>query len=117
MKINSKIHGILDYASVLFLLASPTLFGLPEITSYFTYLLGFVHLTLTILTNFELGLIKVVPLKIHGIIEAIVAVTLVVIAFYLGSIEGTLARNFYLIFAAVLTGLWFLTEYKVNSLD
>ncbi len=117
MKVNSKIHGILDYASVLFLWASPTLFGLPEVTSYFTYSLGFIHLTLTILTNFELGLIKVVPLKIHGIVEAIVALILIVVAFYLGSSEGTVARNFYLIFAAVLAGLYFLTEYKVKSVD
>ncbi|WP_353087115.1 hypothetical protein [Flavobacterium sp.] len=117
MKINSKIHGTLDYASVLFLWASPTLFGLPENTSYFTYVLGFIHLTLTILTDFDLGLIKVIPLKIHGIIEAVVAVLLGVTALFLGSIEGTIARNFYLIFAVVLAGLWFLTEYKKNTLE
>ncbi len=115
MKINSKVHGILDYASVLFLWSSPTLFGLPEITSYFTYILGFVHLTLTVLTNFELGIFKIVSLKIHSTIEVLVAVVLVAAAFYLGSVESALARNFYLVFAAVLGGLWFLTEYKTKA--
>ena len=117
MKVSSKVHGILDSASVLFLLLSPTLFGLPEVTSYFTYALGGIHLVLTALTKFELGIIKVIPLKVHGFIEAIVAVALVAVAFYFDSIEGTIARNFYLAFAGVLAGLWFLTEYKVKSSD
>ena len=82
MKVSSKVHGILDYASVLFLLLSPTLFGLPEVTSYFTYALGGIHLVLTALTKFELGIIKVIPLKVHGFIEAIAAVALVAVAFY-----------------------------------
>ena len=115
MKVNSKIHGILDYGSILLLWASPTLFGLPEITTYFTYVLGFVHLLLTISTNFEVGLIKLIPLKIHGLIEIVVAVALVAVAFYLGSIEGAFARNYYLVFAGILGGLWFLTEYKVKA--
>ena len=66
MRINSKIHGIIDYVVVLFLWAAPSLFNLPEVTSTFTYVLGGVHLALTVLTRFELGLFKVIPFRIRA---------------------------------------------------
>ena len=112
MKLNSKLHGIIDYVVVIFLLASPTLFHLPEITALFTYVLAGIHLALTISTNFDMGLIKIIPLTIHGWIELIVSIALVGVAFYLGSIEGELARNFYLVFAAAVFATWAITDYK-----
>ena len=112
MKLNSKIHGIIDYGVVLFLWISPSIFSLPSTTSLFTYILGGVHLTLTLLTNFEMGIIRVIPLKIHGWIELIVAISLVGAAFYLGNLDGDLARNYYLGFSAAVFGTWLLTDYQ-----
>ena len=76
-KLTSKIHGIIDYLVVAFLLVSPSLFHLPEITALFTYILGGIHLVLTISTNFEMGLLKIIPLVLHGWIELIVSIALV----------------------------------------
>lgn len=113
--INSKLHGIIDYLVVLFLWLSPSLFGLPETTALFTYVLGGIHLVLTLLTNFQAGLIKVIPLSIHGWIELIVAIALVGVAIFLGNKEGMLARNYYLGFAAAVFVTWLLTDYRVRS--
>jgi len=99
MKLNSKIHGFIDYLVVIFLLAAPTLFQLPELTSMFTYVLAGIHLILTIATDFELGVVKIIPFKIHGMIELVVSIVLIGVAFYLGDREGMLARNFYFGFA------------------
>lgn len=115
MKINSVTHGLLDYLVVVFLAASPKLFHLPEITSMFTYALAGVHLLLTILTNFKFGLIKIIPFRIHGIIELLVSLSLVGVAFYFGSIENELARNFYLCFAGAVFLTWILTDYNSNK--
>jgi hypothetical protein len=112
MKLSAKIHGILDYVVVAFLLASPTIFNLPSLTAIFTYILGFVHLTLTVLTDFPAGLIKIIPLKVHGIIELIVSITLVGVAFVLGDAEGSIAKYFYLGFAAAVFVTWVITDYK-----
>ena len=117
MKVNSKIHGIIDYLVVLFLWSSPALFNWPEITSIFTYVLGGIHLTLTVLTKFELGLIKVIPLKIHGWIELIVSIALIVVALLLGQQEGQLARNFYIGFAVAVFLTWLITDYKKNEIE
>src|SRR5271154_4513649 len=115
MKLNSKSHGAIDYAVVLFLWLSPTLFGLPKITSTFTYILGAIHLILTITTNFELGLIKIIPFKVHGIIELIVSIALLAAAFYLGSLEGDLSRNFYIGCAIAVFLTWLITDYKSSN--
>lgn len=111
MKLNSRIHGIIDYLVVLFLWLSPTLFGLPAITSVFVYGLGAVHLALTICTNFEYGLVRFIQLKIHGGIELAVAIILVPVAFYLGNLEGEFARNFVLAFAVAVFVVWLLSDY------
>ncbi len=110
--INSKVHGIIDYLVVVFLLAAPILFNLPPTTTLFTFLLGGIHLALTLLTNTEMGLIKMIPFPVHGWIELIVALALVGVAFYLGGLEGDLARNFYLGFAGAVFLTWALTDYR-----
>ena len=112
MKINSKIHGMLDYALVVLLFLSPTLFSLGSITSTFTYVIASIHFILTLCTDFELWVFKIIPFKIHGIIEIIVAIALVCIAFYLGSIEGSASKIFYLCFAVVVFIAWLITDYK-----
>jgi len=116
MKINSKIHGIIDYLVVIFLWLSPAFFDLPEVTSMFTYVLGGIHLTLTVLTNFELGIFKVIPFALHGWIELIVALGLIAVGFFLGMQEGMLARNFYFGFAAAVFVTWLITDYKTTNL-
>jgi len=83
--ISPKIHGIIDYLVVVFLLASPTIFGFTGLLATFTYALGGVHLLLTILTAYSAGLIKVIPLALHGLIEFVVGVVLIVLAFILFS--------------------------------
>jgi hypothetical protein len=116
MKLNSKIHGLIDYLVVAFLWTAPSLFNLPEVTSKFTYLLGGIHLTLTLLTNFELGVIKVIPLKIHGLIELIVSILLIGVSFYLGNMEGSLAKYFYIAFAVTVFLTWLLTDYNSKKI-
>lgn len=115
MKLNSKTHGVIDYLVVVFLLASPTLFGLKEITSALTYVLAVVHLVLTITTKFEFGLVKIIPFHLHGLIELIVSIALIGGAFYLGSLEGELSRNFYLAFGVAVFITWLITDYKISS--
>lgn len=115
MKLTSKIHGIIDILVVLFLIISPSIFHLPPMTSAFTYVLAGVHLTLTLFTNFEVGIFKIIPLKIHGLIELIVSVALIGVAFYLHSIEGGLARNFYLAFGSAVFITWLITDYETSS--
>ena len=111
MKMKSKTHGIIDYLFVIFLLASPAFFGLPDFTAQFTYTLGAVHLILSLVTDYELGVFKKVPFQYHGWIELIVALGLILIAIYVGNVDGVLAQNFYFGITAAVFLLWLLTDY------
>jgi len=111
MKLNAKVHGILDYVVVAFLLASPGLFNLPHTTALFTYALAGVHLLLTVVTDFPYGLVKLVPLRIHGVVELVVSIALVGVAFVLKGVDGAVAQIYYLAFAAAVFVTWLVTDY------
>ncbi|GAB3933427.1 hypothetical protein [Mucilaginibacter myungsuensis] len=112
--ISPKLHGIIDYLVVIFLLASPTIFGMTGMLSTGTYALGVVHLILTLLTDFSGGVVKLIPLALHGLIELVVGIALVVIAFTLlkGDAVGEL---FYTAFGAAVLVVFFTTDYKGAS--
>jgi hypothetical protein len=113
--ISPKVHGIIDYLVVIFLILAPNLFGLPELTTTITYVIAGIHFTLTILTRYQPGIIKVIPLGVHGWIELIVSIALVGLAFYLQNIEGDLSRNFYLGFGVAVFLTWLLTDYGMPN--
>ena len=111
-KLSPRVHGILDYFTVLFLLLSPSLFDMQTPGSVFTYVLAIVHLILTLLTDFPAAVFKVVPLKIHGLIEIIVSIALIAVAVWFRSSGDNVSFYFYLIFAIILFIVWTTSEYK-----
>lgn len=109
--LSPKVHGIIDYLVVVFLLCSPTLFGLAGRIVTFTYVLAGVHLLLTILTNYEVGLVKLLPFPLHGLIELIVGVALVILSYTLFK-NNAAGKMFYLAFGAAVLLVWLVTDYK-----
>jgi hypothetical protein len=112
--LSQKLHGILDYATVLFLALSPSVFNMLPNAALFTYTLAFVHLVLTMFTNFEMGIFRVVPFYVHGIIEISVSVLLVVISFLFFMYHDNTSFYFYLIFAVVLFIVWCISNYALT---
>jgi hypothetical protein len=113
--INSRQHSAIDYIVVIFLLLAPTLFHLNDFISTLTYLLGVVHLTLTVFTNFQYGLIKIIPLKIHGLIELIAAIVLMASPHILSSYEDSITDQFFFAtFGVVVLITWWATDYSVS---
>jgi len=110
--ISSKTHGILDYLVVIFLLAAPSLFKMEGNLCTFTYALAAIHFLLTILTRFEFGLIKVIPLPLHGLIEFFVAIALALVSFWFNKNGNTLGFYFYLYFSIAIMFVFILTDYK-----
>lgn len=108
--ISAKVHGYLDYFVVLVFLAAPALLQLSGLPALISYVLAGVHLALTLLTAFPLGVIKVIPLKIHGLIEMIVGPCLIALPFVLGFSGAALV--FYALAGAVILAVWALTDYK-----
>ena len=111
-KISSRIHGILDYLTVLFLFISPSLFEMQNKASTFTYALAFIHLALTLFTDFEAGAFKIVSFKIHGMIEIVVSIMLIGIAIWFRFSGDSVSFYYYLIFSAVLFIVWVASDYR-----
>ena len=110
--INEKVHGIIDYLVVVFLWLSPTLFGLSEYVSMLTYGLGGIHLVLTAITDSPLGIVKVLPLTIHGYVEVAAAVVIMVAPWLFGFADDATGRWFYIIFGLAVFVTWLLTAYR-----
>jgi hypothetical protein len=109
--INAKVHGSLDYLVVLIFLGAPTLLHLSTLPAVISYSLAGIHLLLTLLTDFPLGLLKIVPLKWHGMIELIVGPVLVALPFALGFGAEPAAQYFYIVNGLVILIVWSLTDY------
>jgi hypothetical protein len=107
-----RTHGILDYVTVIAFLLAPTLFNLSGLPATVSYLLAVVHLGLTLITAFPLGLANAVPFRVHGMIELVVSIALVLFPWLLGFASVPAARNFYIAAGVVIFIVWLLTEYK-----
>jgi hypothetical protein len=113
-KLSPTTHGILDYVTVLFLLISPSLLKMETPGSNLTYALAFVHLILTLLTDFPVGALKLIPLRIHGLIEVIVSFGLLAVAISFRILGYSVSFYFYLVFCVVLLIIWTISEYKIG---
>lgn len=102
--ITKQIHSYLDYPVAIALIVLPFLLGLGEsnpIAFQLSVITGVAALLLTILTDHQTGIIKVVSYKIHLIVDFIVGITFV-LAPFIFSFEGIDALYYWINGAAVL---------------
>jgi hypothetical protein len=112
--LSPKNHGYLDYVVVVGFLLAPQLLGLSGIPATIAYLLAPIHLLVTLLTDFPLGVFKAMSLRLHGYIEFIVSFTLIALPWLLGFASVTIARNFYVASGVVIFLVWLITDYKAT---
>jgi len=108
--LSHRLHGALDYATVLFLALAPTLFGLAGFTAYLAYGLAVAHLTVTVFTDFPLGLAGLIPPKLHAAVEFVVGVSLLAAPWLAGTLFAG-GQVFFTAFGGVVLGLWLVTDY------
>lgn len=104
-----RTHGYLDYVTVVLFALAPAVLGLTGLAATLSYALAAIHLAMTLATAFPLGLARLVPFPLHGLVELAVAVMLAALGVFL--FDGT-ARAFYLVMAAVIAVVWATTDYE-----
>lgn len=114
MKIlNPRVHGYLDYIAVLYLLAAPSLFGFSGLPATILYVIAAAYLVMILLTNYPLGVVKVIPFPLHGGVELLTGILFIALPWAAGFADaGTLARNVYVATGAVLFAVWLVTDYR-----
>ncbi len=76
--ISTKVHGVLDYLVGFILIISPWLFGFANSGAQTTIpvILGIGTILYSIITKYELGIFKIIPFRIHLIIDALSGILL-----------------------------------------
>lgn len=103
--ITRKIHAFLDYPVAFALLGLPVLLGLGEsnpLAFWVSVVTGSAALLLTILTDHETGIIRVLPFSFHVAVDFLVGLTFVAVPFVLG-FSGLDAWYYWLNGGAVLS--------------
>ncbi|MFL1460830.1 hypothetical protein ACI6QG_01360 [Roseococcus sp. DSY-14] len=80
----TRLHGILDYAAGLGMLATPFLMGLHGLPAWLLWVAGAGALLYAALTRYELGLWRVMPMNIHLGLDVLAGLALVGAPFLLG---------------------------------
>ena len=105
--LTKQIHAYLDYPVAIGLIVLPFVLGLgsagpvPVVLSVATGIAAFI---LTLLTDHELGVWRVIPFRVHEIVDGLVGVTFLLAPFALG-LSGLAATYFWVIGATVMTVL------------
>ena len=115
--ISPRMHGYLDFLTVILFLFAPTLFGLNQVPAMLAYSLAVVHLIVTLASDFPFGIVKIIPFTVHGWIERIVGPLLVAVPFILGFANEEIARNFYIAAGFVIIIVGVLTDYQGKVKD
>lgn len=76
--IDTRTHGMIDYLMGILLIISPWLFGFANggAAQWIPIILGLGALLYSLITDYELGLLKIISMKAHLIIDLIVGLFL-----------------------------------------
>ncbi|TXK48645.1 hypothetical protein FVR03_08075 [Pontibacter qinzhouensis] len=112
--IPTRFHGILDYVVGLLLIASPWLFNFAAggAETWVPVVIGLGVLLQTILTDFELGLIKKIPMQSHLMMDFGIGVILAVSPWLFGFADHVYTPH---VIFGVFSILASLTTHRVPS--
>ncbi|HET8855741.1 MAG TPA: SPW repeat protein [Salinimicrobium sp.] len=87
--IETKAHGMLDYLMGVLLIISPWLFDFDNggAAQWIPMILGFSTIFYSIITNYELGLLKIISMKTHLMIDLFSGILLAVSPWLFGFAE------------------------------
>jgi hypothetical protein len=111
--ISDETHALLDYLTVVIFALAPTMIGFSGLAAIVSYVLAVVHLAMTLVTDMPFSLAKLIPIKLHALVELVVGPALVV-----GGLlsPGLLPdRIFFVAMGAIVFGVWLLSSYGAST--
>jgi hypothetical protein len=111
--IAASLHRMLDFVTVAGFALAPSVLVLTGVGATVAYVLAAVHLALTLLTHFPGSAARPVSLLVHGAIEGVVGIALVLLPWLLGW-SGT-TRMFYMVAGVVILAVWVLSAYRTTT--
>jgi hypothetical protein len=111
--ISSEAHAALDYLTVVIFALAPTAIGLSGVAAIISYVLAIVHLSMTVVTDMPFSLVKIVPIKLHALVELVVGPVLVIGGLLLEL--ATPARTFFVAMGVIIFAVWLLSSYARST--
>lgn len=105
-------HGVVDVMFITVLAMAPILFDLEPAIDTACFVMAGGYLLLTLMTDFKLGLIRIVPLQIHGWLDLLTGIALLAAPFLFKFPQASAERNLFWILGAVSVITWFVTDWK-----
>jgi hypothetical protein len=115
--IDTKTHGYLDYSMGIFLIVAPFVLNLDKegMESTVFYALGALALVYSVLTKYELGLIKIIPMKIHLLLDVLSGIFLAASPWLLGFSDKVYLPH--LILGIIEIGAGLMTNSESKTFD
>lgn len=111
--ISSEAHSALDYLTVVIFALAPTVIGLSGVAAIISYVLAVVHLSMTLVTDMPFSLVKILPIKLHALVELVVGPVLVIGGLLLEF--PTPARTFFVAMGVIIFAVWLLSSYASST--
>lgn len=110
--ISPRLHGVIDYLAVPLLLAAGPLLGLKGLPAETTSTLAGIVLVVAAFTAYPLGLVKMIPMKAHLVIDAVLGIGLIASPYVLHFSGDTRACYFFVGFGVLVLLLTLLTDAR-----
>lgn len=108
-------HGPLDYLFAMSLLVAPTLFAFFDTATILAYTFGAGYILAAMLTLYPLGVIRLVPFPVHGILESIMALFWIACPWLFNFANDIAGRNFFVAAGVILLVVVALTDYEGSA--
>jgi hypothetical protein len=105
-------HGVIDYLMVIILAIAPSVAGFTGRQATICYVLAVLHFLLTFVTRFPFGVLKVLSFTLHGSVELLVGVLVIILPWLAGFSAGVNSRNFFVAIGVLILIIWALTDYR-----
>ena len=110
--IGAVAHAIIDYLIAIILTAGPAFAGFTGRQAKYAYLLAALMFTLGLLTRYPLGVAKAIRFHVHGAVELVIAILILILPWLANFSRGVHSRNFFVFVGILMLSIWFLTDFR-----
>lgn len=107
--ISTRVHGYLDYLAAALLLGLPFFVTWDATVEMLLMMAGVGLLVVSLITRYELGLVKLLPMKLHLLLDGLLGLIFLGAAFLLDDIGGA-AHTMLIVLGLLELGAALLTE-------
>ncbi len=105
-------HSIIDYLMVILMVIGPSVWGFAGRQATLAYVLAATLFILTLLTRHPLGVMKIVRFPLHGAVELLLVLLLLILPWLANFARGVHSRNFYVGIGVLMLAVWFMTDFR-----